>query len=616
MRVLTRNTYLWLYTALALVTLHVSTLSYAGGTKPGDLSSINRCEFERLIAKSGEVLEFKAEHLHNGYEPPVDNRAFHGRVLLEHDPRETVFFHVENAILKTLNDKIFQDKELSAAILNLYKKMFFERMSRYPYLSAHIPPPSEGGRYSDFKTIRLALIVDAKSDRLEIHRQLNQLHQEVGLAFSAEVNRYPHIRAMYENRKAILGDPANWHVAGLGNTAAEASLQARRSRTASPDQTREKGTPWVLENFDAAAVIETAAELRKIESSRTSLELQFGHDPRIFKDHSLTADALDILRKGASDTTIDGLASLNSFITRRFRERFGVTLTEDQSKQLHHFYRDMNKIAPSIFIRESEPIALASLDHARYGVISFDFGGQNNMNMVGTIQSLHTAYNVASAHPAGAGSDERLVNETLWLADERQMRETDIFDESKNTLKDSVAAAGLVGEGINISERPDKELTSSGDDSTFLPSRAIGWKDQRQLIQQLRDRWSPPSRFRVTFQPQNYVDSIKAISNDERFGLISEAEGVEKKLRDNLEQSGASEALTFPEIKDTIFAIRIRPFSDKIVKFDVIFARGKEERPFRHQDNWEENIRAALGKPGALPSHFQLDKVLDVDSLH
>ncbi len=593
-----------LYTMLMLLPFLGTSNAFANATNPD-------CPFERLAGQRLEGAKFKSVHLQSEYPVPANNEAFYNRVVRTEMEDRTVFLHVENAVLKNLNDKIFLDKELSASTLNLYKKLFFEQLKADDYLWSRIPKGELGGIYSDFKSIRLAVLPRDPKEIDSLEQHLNQLVESVSLAFAAEMKSYPKMAGFYEGVRGLVGDPAHWNLAGIGHTAQQASVEARRARKPEPGESRKPGAPVPARVFGPRSSLAIAMELDEIESLRLGLVSTMTRSPGIIEELSLSLDAVDLLRKAQSSPSINDRASYETYLERRFQQRFGVTLTKKEIASLQRYYQLVQELAPPIFIKEQEPIALAELDRATHGVISFDFAGQNNVNTVGTFQAFRRA-----AQMTGQSSDSReRALLAMELASERQQRESDAFDSSKDVLAAAIGESHLQGRGQNVQHRPKGELTSSGDDSTFLPSIPLTLFDHGRLMIGIRDRWAPPSRFRLTFQPQNFVDSHRAIPNDERFNLISQGESIEKNLREQLEALGA-EGLDHLALKDTLFAVRLLPTENGTVEFDVLYAQGPKvaERKIPHAI-WKDKIRSAFSETGQLPHGYRLRLIFDAQGI-
>ncbi len=595
MRVAFRNTTLLLYTALAL----------GPHFGPVTASASQVCDYAVLIARRAEAARFKQTHLHSSYAVPADNEAFFRRMIGQAEDEMAIYFHVENAVLKQLNDKVFGDKELSASTLNLYKRIFFENLQRNPFLFSRIPRPEDGGVYSDYKSIRLVAIPKQATELDQIETHFASLHNRVTQEFVAELNRFEKMKGFYQNHQGLLADPAHWNLAGMGTTASEASVQTRRSRKPLPGEERPQGISILARRFDGRTAILVAEDLHRIERMRHNLEAQFTKSPTLIKNGILDLDAVDLLRKAQGDTSIHGQTEYRAYLTRRFSERFAVRLTEAQCDLLQQYYSHVNELAPSLYIKDQEPIALAELERATHGVVSFDFAGQNNLNLLGTMESFHQAALLAG-NKKGLYQYATLA---LALANERQQRESDAFDSTKDVLSNALRASGLTGSGQNLQPRPKYDFTASGDDATFLPNSTLGILQQMRLVRELRNRWTPASRFRVTFQPQNFTDSNSKINDEQRFTLISQAESVEKRLRDELEADG----VPHPTVKDTLFAIRTHPTHSGQVPFDVLFAQGRNGDK-QELSVWRDRIRKALTKEWVLAPNYSLHRVFNADS--
>lgn len=591
-----------LYTLLLLLPILGTSTAFASATDP-------LCPFERLAGQRVEAAQFKSVHLESEYHVPANNEAFYKRVVRTEMDDRTVFLQVENAVLKLLNDKVFLDKELSASTLNLYKKLFFEQLKADDYLWSRIP--KEDGIYSDYKYIRLAVIPKNPTEIDAIEQRLTKLLESVSLAFASEMKSYPRMAGFYDGLRGLVGDPSHWNLAGIGHTAEQASVESRRARKPEPGEARQVGVPIPPRIFSPRSSLAIAMELDEIESIRQNLISTLNRIPGLLEDGSLSLDAVDLLRKAQSNPSITDRASYEAYLSRRFNQRFQIELTKKEMGLLQRYYQLVQELAPPIFIKEQEPLALAELDKATNGVVSFDFAGQNNVNTVGTFQAFKQA-----AQVAGRSSDSReRALLAMELAFERQQRESDAFDSSKDVLAAAIAESHIEGRGQNVQHRPKGELTSSGDDSTFLPSAPLNLFDQSRLMIGIKNRWSPPSRFRLTFQPQNFVDSKKAIPNEARFNLISQGESIEKNLREQLEALG-TEGLEHGVLKDVLFATRLLPNENGTVQFDILYAVGADAASRQPPHSvWKEKIRKALSQEGVLPHGFELRLIFDSETV-
>lgn len=571
---------------------------------------------QNLVRNRGAEL-FKQAELRSNFAVKADNEAFYKRALLTND--NTLYYHGENVVLKLLNEKAFGDKELSAATLKLYKRLYFEQLKLNTRLAKVLLPVDDGGVYSDFKSIRLAFNYKDEIEKSELIAELGKLHALVGTKMEAEMKKHPDVEALYKEKRGFLGDPSNWNIGGIGNTSSEASLQARRARRPQPGEARAYGNPLIPRFFDAAAAAETNQQIQKIESIRKKLVSEFPDESPLFETGILDVDAVEILRKAQTEPSIQNLADYKAYIRRRFIERFSLRLPDSTIENLQTYYHLANEMAPSLYIREQEPIELASLHEATHGVVSFDFAGQNSRNMIETMRALYQTCLVAK----NSSKPTDTVELALELTNEAQMRESMHLEEEKNVVSGSIWASNIPGVGQNIHQGPtSKSFTTSGDDGTFLPGIDLDIKKNKALLRNLRDRATSPSRFRVTFQPQAYTDSRRQIGEDERFSLITTAETIEKQMRENLEASGLAN-IPFYELKDTLFGVSLRPQENGTVEFDIVIARGpktlkspkKGATAQRDFESWQRKIQTAIQKLGKLPQGFVLKEVVDADAL-
>src|SRR5690606_29862223 len=122
----------------------------------------------------------------------------------------------------------------------------------------------------------------------------------------------------------------------------------------------------------------------------------------------------------------------------------------------------------------------------------------------------------------------------------------------------------------------------------------------------LIDQTRPGDRifFRTTIQPQLDADG-KPVHVDDRFRWISALEGLEKKLRENLEEDSRVGNSPFETIRDSLFVMSLSPKKDGTVGVWVRYAR----RGPRLGDSAFTQMQAAItsSMKRSLPSGFFLE---------
>ncbi len=596
MRVVTQNTTHLLYTALALVSLLGPVRRQPAADKRPDfqVSQATGCEAAAFSLWKQRIADFKSSSLDIPFKSPVKNPSFIKRVLQIPPSDDVLFFHVENTILKQLNDKIFQDKEISAASLITYEKIFFEHLARSPLLRRHWIPAEEGGAYSDFKTIRLAFSTKGVGRRA-MEDVLEQLHVAVGREYAANLNARPEIEAFYENAKGIYGDPSNWHLSATATSASVASYLARNQKNLKPGEAApKKGEPRTPRRQNARSEIEMAAQLREVEEAYLNARERLG-ESRIMDNQGLTLEALNIFRKASSDPSLVDETAFLKFVKNRLSIRFDEALSDDEVRALQKYFHRAYAFSPSLLLAESEPMRLASFENASHGVLGFDFSDQNSHNVRLLMSGLRSA---------------KTVEEAMKLTTENQQIASSRFEANKHKLAQAISQAHVPG--IRIGEQKYLEgMAISGDDGVFLPAQPLGSVAQMRILRQAADSIEPASRLRLTYQSQNFENGAR-IPDAERFALINEADSIEKSLRDELEFGDLSHRISYQDLRERVLLLHIHPQSDGTRLVDALSARTRGSSK-SGDTQWRAKVESAFAKIS--PRGWSLRSVLDADVL-
>jgi hypothetical protein len=408
--------------------------------------------------------------------------------------RVRLFFEVENSVLKNLNDVVFGSKDASNAAVNLFKSIFDRRLRNDPVLRRAI-----AGRYSDYKSMRLALL----SDSPDVIQALQRAYSESADEFARALQDSP-LSELIRGRSGTLGDPRSWNLAGVGRSADEASLAARTSRSfAAPG-----GTP--LTEFPATQAF-ISDRLRTVEQLRSSLEREIPASTGILRESSrvpgrmiLSEDAIDAVRKAKGATYDETIAALRS----RLERRFGVTVTEAQTRQIYEYATFGDSLSPSVVQAERTVI---DLGRARHGIVSVDIAGLGGRNLAETLD----------AATAAGTSSERAVT----LARDSFRRVSSELDQLRGDFARALDRTLGAGTG--------RRTLFSGDDGILMPNRELTAAERARLVAEL-STLPNPSRFRMTFVPQTFAEG-GVIPAAQRSTRVVEAETFEKAIRESLE---------------------------------------------------------------------------------
>jgi hypothetical protein len=477
-------------------------------------------EWEGLKGRVNRLRFLKERYLEFGKIQRGHNRRFMALMNTKGELRPKLFFDTENSILKELNDTVFDNqKNLATAVTNLHKEMFIERLEDFPFLKEHIV-----GRYSDFKSLRLAFDVDNP----RVRRELQELMETVNADFSRVIGdadfKYFFGR---EEVRGIARSPNNWFTGGVGKSADEASLASRSSRG---NFVEGKKNPFRLEDFEANREY-FAAQLAEMERSRKSLERQIlpgsgvlsrvpnlkgGEDALI-----PSPTVLEILRK----TKPKG-RDLNEYyatVRSQVKERFGVVLTDSAIRDLKSYYNATDSLSPSLFL---EHRAVMDLKEAEFGVVSVDFAGQGADNLFQQMKAL-----------VGVKDPKEMVE----LARESEKSATLGLDAKKNQI-----------EGLWSRLDPRANRRFSGDDGLMEPSKSLSDQQKYWLVKEVSRR-SDPGKYRMTFlsaaEGQKFDVPVQL-----RAQIVARMEDMEKSLRRGLSAKGK-----FEQTRNLAIAIDIKP---------------------------------------------------------
>lgn len=445
-----------------------------------------------------------------------------------------LFFQTENAALKLLNDRYLLDRELSNAVTNLYKRVFMEELAKDELLSGVVV-----GRYADYKSIRLAL----KEDTPEIREHLHQLYEKVAKSYSRAIDKYPQIRALYENgRHTLVRSEQTWHLAGIGATADQASWAARNARFYVS-----AGELAPVREFDSAsAFLDFERRLRRFEENFDLLSERFSEESGILTrvdddaHYILSRGAIDILRKVPADSR----AEYVGFVQRRFKEKFGVELDEGDVELLQDIHHVTESFAPSIYIENQ---TLIDLRGVHTGFIAIDLAGQNVRNLQATMRSLARALRTRA-------DGAKLVTEAPRTIEELRKGQdaaSELFDRIQSRALKAIESEGLVGDTA-FSEANGTLVT--GDDLLFAPATALTHEQKIAFVQRVGTS-TVPSHYRITFVPPNYAGFDNAPIPDRLMAqYVVTGEDLEKQIRIAMETTPSAD-----KMRKVVIAMDVTP---------------------------------------------------------
>lgn len=500
-----RTVVVWDVCGLRKFLLLLSLASYSAFAGLNDCTEAFRKIFD---AESHTV---KNQHLN--FKSPSNNQLFE-RIAREKS-EGSLFFHVENAILKQMNDKILLDKELSASLQSLYAKIFFEELEGDSKIRSK-------AIYSDYKSIRIVF----EKDSPDLRHRVSEVYRKSALRYQSEVKNLPGIQSLFaENSNRIAKNTAAWNLPGMGSTADEAALVSRSERF-SP--IIEVGVPTVNHVSDANLMQDLTEHVRTSEYSRARaavmVEAEFGKHQTIFIEGTLSPEAIEILKKADSSSW----ENFQSQIQERFKIRFGNAPSAELILALQSYLHHADVFAPTIFEKKDEKdLGLAG---AKNGIVTLDIIGQNVRNTGALLRALHKY-----SH----GDLGKLLEGTRNAQD----KESGHFARLRDAIHKAILSAKLPG-----------KVSLSGDEIAFIPSRVLTEPEREQLFHTLHGV-THGGKIRMSYVPPHFQDSTTPVPPEFLAQSAANAEAYEKSLRLDLEKRGYTPKV----LSNMTFSIEYQP---------------------------------------------------------
>lgn len=421
---------------------------------------------------------------------PADNAKFVRTAQSSNAGKKTeakMFLDMENAVLKELNDKVVKDKDLVTALTNLHKDVVVSSLKSDPEIAKQIVT-----QYSDFKSLRFGF----KETTPELRTRIQDKLQDINRRYSEYVQSMAQEKGWSANAKGLSADTRNWYHGGLGSTPDEAGLAARDSRTV-------EGVSRVREFKESRANLEKAA--KDVSKGQSWAENRFKEVNGTLVDAGNgkkvpSAELIEAVKKAtpAGDT---------SAVQKAVQDRFGLKLSESETKQLQDYLDVGDRFSPGLL---QEKRVVIDMSQEAEAVISADFKGQNARNLQETLGAL-------------ASTEGKPLAERLKEVRKGEEAATAALEAKKARFRE-----------VTDKLYPGREAHFSGDDGmTFLghkPTRA----EQETFVREWIKAGGDPGDLRLTAEPFRYQDTGKLIDAESRSKFVVEAEGVEKKLRGEL----------------------------------------------------------------------------------
>jgi hypothetical protein len=488
---------------------------------------------------SKEANSYKALHGREN-RGAADNRAFMNQMAKDKAGKKSniIYFDVENAVQKKLNDSLVGDKGMVDAINNSFMTKFNSHLKADKELMSRIQ-----GQYQDFKSLRLRLELRPGDNAADFEKRFSDLYAKSNKEFAEEFQKGG-LTKLIPPRTDEVVDVSTWFLSGTGESALEANMAARGARTAG--FSNGKATSISFKN----QVAKMHDDVKSIEGIRRGLAAQ----DDLLKSKMMiktetgeiipSKDMIGVLRK-IKLSDCEDVAEYNAKIRAKVRKLFGKDISDKNIADLTTYFSKVDSISPPLFQRERVAIDLAE---AKSGIVSVDFAG------VG----VDNAYEQMKALSA--------VN---YVQKDKSKMLKDAFTKIQNNVDDVTEDMNKAKRTFTNSANDPTPTKYSGDDGILMPDKSWGMAKKQELIKTLAAN-GDPGKYRVTFVRTEYTSGA-TIPAMERSQYVVRAEGVEKSIREAI--VGAAK-IPSERARKMIIAIDSRP-SVNGVKYDLIIGGEK-----------------------------------------
>ncbi|MBK26879.1 MAG: hypothetical protein CME70_22950 [Halobacteriovorax sp.] len=500
---------------------------------------VDSAEYRSQIRSKPSVERFKSKYAKSQLE--FENRRFISEIGKTPPGKKSVYFDVENSVLKDLNDNIFESKDLGDAAGNLFNSILYGKIKSDPKLATRLD-----GKYRDFKSMRFRFLLDEGEDATALNNALKKAYGEAAAEFEVKLSATG-LKELWATRSGQTGNPRKWFLAGTGSNPLEANMAARQAR----GMLEEMGTSNRLVEY-ASRVDSLSKDIKDLEKIRTLLSRM----PELKKagvlvdsgngKFILSKDMIGILRK-TKRGDFSSLKDYRKAIRKQARGLFGVKLDKVAIDGMTKYFEGVDALSPPLFIRSRNGIDLSS---ANSGLVSVDFTG------VGVDNAFEAMNGLLKATTEGAGN-KKLVEGALKSIDDHVENVTESMNRSKRAFNDGT-------QHVSGAEKP---AVFSGDDGMYFPDKPWTRSEKQKLVDKLGGE--DPSKYRVTFVETKYKNG-KPIPADLRSEYIVKAEKVEKAIRKAV--TGLGEGQISPErAREMMIAIEYKPAQAGKSDWDILF---------------------------------------------
>ncbi len=460
--------------------------------KGGRTSEISKNRTHEEIRKSKTALLFKKKYASANLQ--LNNQEFihlSKRPLRKNEQR--LYFDVENAVLKKLNDAVLEDKELGDAVTNLIANRVYNAVKHDPLLKDKLK-----AEYKDYKSLRLMFVLKKGENTQAYVTRLKEIYAQATKELKRELEQ-TELPKLWQAREGQLGNPEQWFLAGVGEDVLQANMAARSARGMLKQSTTGK-----LLSFTHAQKL-----LKQHVRTINSLQQRLAQEKELVVHGILEAPdngkvlladpVIEIVRKADRS---QGDEAFIAGVRARIKKLYGIELADKQLVDIINYVQEVDALSPPLLLTKREIIPY---EQATHGLVSVDFAGIGVRNIKASMRAL-------------SSTKGRTLEEQLQAVDKAVEQVTLEMKRDKGFYRDTIARR----------YQSEQNVYFSGDDGIFIPGKTLTLKDKISLTKELGEKHA--SRFRLTFVDTSY-QSGKEIPAELRSELVVKAEGVEKAIR-------------------------------------------------------------------------------------
>lgn len=485
-----------------------------------------------LMAKiSQRAIHALKKELHRKF-PGSDN--LHFKQLATGGRTDLRFLYVEAQSLKRLNDRTFRDKELSAATIVHFKKIFGAQLNDKGLLPQAV--------YADYKGLRLATDTHSKTDK-----SVRMLYKQATKQFAEELpSLFAHRTALTpaEVRRWLEG-PRSWFLAGSGSTAAQAAAAARYARDAvgNPDW------PQSIVSFHHPKVFSAIHQrMWRAEILRRKLVRMASHLPPTQPPLTEKVDGVEVPSYTMMVTLREAMGLpetlRHSYLAAVLESRFGIDSTPKGVSQLLEFYELVSAISPSLYMdEETHELGLSKPTNF---IAAMDIVGQGARNMQ---QAMVVLANQTKNSKSDLPMNKRAkwVSHALTALDRGQITASADFKKRVETYQK--ALVGAVGN--------ENQSVLSGDENIYRSDSPFSSFQIGEILGSI-NRSDYPDSHRQIFLPTRYENTQLNMDPSLHSRYLEMADRALHKLKFELERKTPKDQLA--DLNKLSMAIHLAPY--------------------------------------------------------